>query len=110
MSHEPTDDFAAGRERVADAAAVVPVIDIAPFVFGDPAARRSVVAAVRHACEHIGFFVITGHGVPDEKIAAVFAHSRAFFARPLDEKMRIKRPAPGISRGYNSVAGQSLGA
>jgi isopenicillin N synthase-like dioxygenase len=109
MSHEPTDDFAAGRERVADAAAVVPVIDIAPFVFGDPAARRSVVAAVRHACEHIGFFVITGHGVPDEKIAAVFAHSRAFFARPLDEKMRIKRPAPGISRGYNSVAGQSLG-
>jgi hypothetical protein len=29
MSHEPIDDFAPGRERVADAAAVVPVIDIA---------------------------------------------------------------------------------
>ncbi|HZD28551.1 MAG TPA: 2-oxoglutarate and iron-dependent oxygenase domain-containing protein, partial [Xanthobacteraceae bacterium] len=94
---------------MADAAAVVPVIDIAPFICGDPAVRRTVVAAVRHACEHIGFFVITGHGVPDETIRAVFAHSRVFFAGPLDEKMRIKRPGPGISRGYNSVAGQSLG-
>jgi len=67
MWHEPTDDFAPGRDRVADAAAVVPVIDTAPFRFGDPAARRTVVAAVGHACEHVGFFVITGHGVPDAR-------------------------------------------
>jgi isopenicillin N synthase-like dioxygenase len=109
MSHEANDDFTPGRERVADAAVTVPVIDIAPFAHGDPAARRTLVAAVKHACEHVGFFVITGHGVPAEKIKAVFAESRAFFARPLDEKMRIKRPGPGISRGYNSLAGQSLG-
>lgn len=109
MSHEANDDFTPGRERVADAAVTVPVIDIAPFAHGDPAARRTVVAAVKHACEHVGFFVITGHGVPAEKIKAVFAESRAFFARPLEEKMRIKRPGPGISRGYNSLAGQSLG-
>jgi isopenicillin N synthase-like dioxygenase len=109
MLHEANADFTPGRERVADAAVTVPVIDIAPFAHGDPAARRTVVAAVKHACEHVGFFVITGHGVPAEKIKAVFAESRAFFARPLDEKMRIKRPGPGISRGYNSLAGQSLG-
>jgi hypothetical protein len=42
MSYEQTDDFAPGRDRVADAAAVVPVIDIAPFRSGDPAARRTV--------------------------------------------------------------------
>jgi isopenicillin N synthase-like dioxygenase len=109
MSHEANDDFTPGRERVADAAVAVPVIDIAPFARGDLAARRTVVAAVKHACEHVGFFVITGHAVPAEKIKAVFAESRGFFARPLDEKMRIKRPGPGISRGYNSLAGQSLG-
>jgi len=34
MSYEPTDDFAPGRDRVADAAAVVQVIDIMPFRFG----------------------------------------------------------------------------
>jgi isopenicillin N synthase-like dioxygenase len=109
MSHEANDDFTPGRERVADAAVTVPVIDIAPFAHSEVVARRTVVAAVKHACEHVGFFVITGHGVPAEKIKAVFAESRAFFARPLDEKMRIKRPGPGISRGYNSLAGQSLG-
>ena len=63
MSHDPTDDLAPGRDRVADAA-VVPVISTAPFRFGDPAARRTVVAAVGHACEHVGF---TGHGVPDAR-------------------------------------------
>ena len=63
MSHDPTDDFAPARDRVPDAA-VVPVIDTAPFRFGDPAARRTAVAAVEHACEHVGFFVITGHGLP----------------------------------------------
>ena len=109
MSHQANDDFTPGRERVADAAVAVPVIDIAPFAHGDLAARRAVVAAVKHACEHVGFFVITGHGVPAEKIKAIFAESRAFFARPLDEKMCIKRPGPGISRGYNSLAGPSLG-
>ena len=59
MSHEPTDDFAPGRDRGADAA-VVPVIDTAPFRFGDPAAQLTVVAAVGHACERVG---LTGHGV-----------------------------------------------
>ncbi len=107
MSYETTEDFL--RDRVADADAAVPVIDIAPFVHGDAAARRAVVAAVKRACEQVGFFVITGHEVPDDRIRAAFTQGRAFFHLPLDEKMRIKRPGPGISRGYNSLAGQSLG-
>jgi isopenicillin N synthase-like dioxygenase len=108
MSYEANDNFTPDRDRVADADAKVPVIDIAPFAHGDAAAREMVVAAVKRACEQVGFFVITGHDVPEETIRAAFAQGRAFFARPLDEKMRIKRPGPGISRGYNSLAGQSL--
>ena len=72
------------------------------------AARSAVVAAVKHACEHVGFFVITGHGVPAATIRSAFSNGRAFFTRPTEEKMRIKRPAPGVSRGYNSLADQSL--
>ena len=109
MSHQANDDFTPDRDRVADADAAVPIIDIAPFVHGDAAAREKVVATVKRACEQVGFFVITGHDVLQDKITAVFAEGRAFFAQPLDEKMRIKRPGPGISRGYNSLAGQSLG-
>jgi isopenicillin N synthase-like dioxygenase len=109
MSYETTSDFTPDRARVADSDAAVPVVDIAPFSNGGAAGRRNVVEAVKHACEHVGFFVITGHGVPNETISAVFTKGRAFFARPIAEKLRIQRPGPGISRGYNSLAGQSLG-
>jgi isopenicillin N synthase-like dioxygenase len=109
MSQQQTEDLVPARDRMADAGARVPVIDIAPFTTGDAAARRAVVEAVKDACERVGFFVITGHGVKDATIRAAFARGRAFFARPLEEKMRIRRPGPGISRGYNSLAAQSLG-
>jgi isopenicillin N synthase-like dioxygenase len=109
MSQPAAEDFVPDRNRVADADAVVPVIDISGFASGDAAARRAVVEATKAACERVGFFVIAGHGVDDAKVKSVFAHGRAFFARPLEEKMRIRRPGPGISRGYNGVAGQSLG-
>ncbi len=109
MSQQLTEDFMPDRDRMADAGARVPVIDIAGFTSGDAAARRAVVEAVRDACERVGFFVITGHGVDDAKLRAAFAQGRAFFARPIEEKMRIRRPGPGISRGYNSLAAQSLG-
>src|SRR5262245_58109554 len=103
MSQPASDDFVPDRQRVADADAVVPVIDIAGFATGEAAARDRVVRAVRAACERVGFFVITGHGVDDATIKSVFTQGRSFFARPVTEKMRIKRPGPGISRGYNGV-------
>jgi len=108
MAYETSTDFSPDRDRVADANASVPIIDVAPLANGDVQARRKVVAAVKQACEHVGFLVITGHGVPEATIRALFSESRAFFARPFEEKMRIKRPAPGVSRGYNRLAGQSL--
>jgi isopenicillin N synthase-like dioxygenase len=108
MANEANSDFTPDRERVADANAAVPVIDLSGFSTGSASERRHVVAAVKHACERVGFFVISGHGVSDAKIRAIFAEGRAFFALSVSEKMRIKRPGPGISRGYNSLAGQSL--
>jgi hypothetical protein len=36
MSHETSADLAPDRDRVANAIAAVPIIDIAPFVHGDP--------------------------------------------------------------------------
>src|SRR5579871_2050516 len=101
-------DFIPDRERAADAGATIPVIDISPFTGDDAVQRWRVVDAVKQACEHVGFFVIIGHGIDDAVVRAVFDSGRAFFARPRDQKMCIKRPGPGISRGYNGLAGQSL--
>jgi isopenicillin N synthase-like dioxygenase len=109
MMSDLATDFIPDRDRVADADAVVPVIKISGFSGNDSAARQSVIASVRQACERVGFFVITEHGVSDTAVWSIFANGRAFFARTREEKLRIKRPGPGISRGYNSLAEQSLG-
>jgi hypothetical protein len=55
MSHEASDDFASDRDRVAGTDAAVAIIGIAPFVHGDAAARKMAVAAVKRACEQVGF-------------------------------------------------------
>ncbi len=69
----------------------VPLIDIAPF---DAGGSDAVAAAVRAACETIGFFLITGHGVPDEVIARVRRSSRAFFDLPEKDRNRVAETGP----------------
>ena len=108
MNEKIAGDFTPDRDRVADAGAEIPIIDISNFSAGDEKARAAIVDEVRDACERVGFLVITGHGVPEDKIARTFKAARAFFAKPSEYKQRIKRPGPGISRGYNGPASQSL--
>ena len=60
----------------------VPVIDLAPWFGGDEAGRAAVAAEVDAALQSAGFFLITGHGVPDDLRARVRAEARAFFALP----------------------------
>ena len=57
----------------------VPVIDIAPFLGGDRDGKARVAAEVKQACEDIGFFVITGHGVDPALTKATYDISRRFF-------------------------------
>ena len=66
----------------------VPVIDLAPWFGGDEAARAAVAAEVDAALQSVGFFLISGHGVPDELRARVRAEARAFFALPAGTKQR----------------------
>jgi isopenicillin N synthase-like dioxygenase len=48
-----------------------------------------VVEQVGAACERIGFFTITNHGVPAEVIEGAWGAARAFFDRPEAEKMAL---------------------
>ena len=81
-------------------AAAVPVIDIGPYLAGDPAGRREVAHAVDDACCDIGFLVITGHGVPQAAIDAVYGTTAAFFALPLEEKMAVASPHGDPFHGF----------
>jgi isopenicillin N synthase-like dioxygenase len=88
--------------------AAVPVIDISPWRGGDAAARCALAAEVDRTCREIGFMVISGHGVDPDLIAAVESLSRTFFDLPLEEKMRIVRPAPDVTRGYQPLKAEVL--
>jgi isopenicillin N synthase-like dioxygenase len=79
---------------------VVPIIDIAPWATGDPANRDRVAAEVDAACCEIGFFLITGHGVDPGLLARMDAVTRAFFARPDDEKQHWASPTGNTYRGW----------
>ena len=62
----------------------VPVIDIAPWLDGTD--RASVARQVDAALQSVGFFLVTGHGVPTSARDAVRAASRTFFGLPASEK------------------------
>lgn len=86
----------------------VPVIDIAPYLEGTPEGKRQVAEEVGRACEDIGFITIVGHGIPKELIEETYRVSREFFDLPLDEKMKVVRPAPDQVRGYSPVGDEGL--
>jgi isopenicillin N synthase-like dioxygenase len=87
----------------------VPVIDIGPFLSGDPAGARAVAEAVREACEGIGFFTVTGHRVPESTIDRLYSDARVFFGLPLDEKLRIRKPEGTYSKGYTAMGVKTVG-
>ena len=60
----------------------IPVIDIAALVKGSPEEARAAAKALGDACRDVGFFYVSGHGVPSDLIARVFAMSAGFFAAP----------------------------
>ena len=66
----------------------VPVIDLTPWFGADEAARAVVAAEVDAALQSVGFFLISGHGVPEDLRVRVRAQARAFFALPAGVKGR----------------------
>jgi isopenicillin N synthase-like dioxygenase len=79
-----------------------PVVDIAAFcrAGASPAERAAVVDRIAEACETIGFFAVSGHGVPRPAIDGLINAAYEFFALPLDEKLAVRRPRPEQNRGY----------
>jgi isopenicillin N synthase-like dioxygenase len=81
----------------------IPIIDFAPMLGADPAAKRALAAELRHACTEIGFFYITNHGVPQALIDATFAQCPSFFGLPDEAKMRIHVRHSTNNSGYTPL-------
>ena len=83
----------------------LPIIDISPFVSGGPmAARTKVAEALRRACIDVGFFYLSGHGIPSGELDEAIAWGHRFFELPLEIKMRFRSAGPAET-GFVRVGG-----
>ena len=69
----------------------IPVLDLAPYLSGQPGAQERLARQLCHALENIGFYFIKGHGVPQSLIDAAFAATARFHAQPLNNKLKLQR-------------------
>jgi isopenicillin N synthase-like dioxygenase len=86
----------------------VPLIDVAGLAAPDEAARRDVAAALGAACRGPGFFLATGHGIPETARADLFAAARAVFALPPPAKAALSIRHSPHNRGYVGLAEEQL--
>lgn len=77
----------------------IPLINFEPFLNGSQEDRFRVAKEITHACETIGFFYITGHGISEDLRARMFNHSFEFFRMPYDEKEK-SRATQDWNRGW----------
>ncbi len=80
----------------------LPVVDLR----ADPAALRRRLGQVAH---EVGFFYLTGHGVPEPLISRVLDTARRFFALPQADKDAIAMVNSPHFRGYTRLGGELTG-
>ena len=84
----------------------IPVIDLGPYLAGEPGALDRTARELPFALTEIGFYFVINHGVPQAKIAATFDQVRRFHAQPLDAKLALKLNKH--STGYLPMRGNTL--
>lgn len=84
----------------------VPVIDLGPYLRGEPGALEKTAQALGEASESLGFYFVGGHGVEQSLIDRVFDATERFHALPLEKKLSVI-VADGKIVGYLPPGGQT---
>ena len=79
----------------------VPIVDVS-------AEPDAVGADLDEICRTVGFFQISGHGIPDDLAGLAWTMATKFFDLPLEDKLRVARPGPDYPYGYMPLASESL--
>lgn len=109
-SHDSADprferyDSRFGVER--EALTKLALIDLSAFVENRTREERVQVAhRLRQTCIDIGFFYLTGHGIPQSEFDELVAWSHRFFELPAIEKMKLHASNNPERLGYVAVGG-----
>ena len=68
----------------------IPILDVAPFLAGEPGATARLAAQLRWAFQHVGFYYLRGHGIDRALIADTFAAAAKLHALPMEQKLALK--------------------
>ena len=92
----------------------IPVLDASDWFDGAaPAARDALAAQLREASTEVGFYSLTGHGVPSDVIGSAFDAVQQFHSLPLDAKLALAMDRPDWpvkGAGYLPVMNRKLPA
>jgi isopenicillin N synthase-like dioxygenase len=83
----------------------LPIVDLATAT-GSVGERAELLEHLRTAAHDLGFFYVTGHGIPVEVQQNLFSATRAFFSLPEDTRREISNLRSPQFRGYTSLASE----
>ncbi|AUG76407.1 oxidoreductase [Kitasatospora sp. MMS16-BH015] len=86
----------------------LPVVDLS-LADGTPADRARLHETLRHAATEVGFFQLTGHGVPAAEQAELAEAMRAFFALPEADRLAVSNLNSPHYRGYTRTGDERTG-
>lgn len=82
----------------------LPIVNLA----GGNSVDTRIADEIGKAAREVGFFFVTGHGIPNTLIEEVFSESAHFFALPEAEKEKQSIRLSPHNRGYVAMKGESL--
>lgn len=68
----------------------IPILDLGPYLAGEPGALEKAAAELRYIGENIGFHYIRNHGIAQALIDRTFEQAKRFHAQPLEAKLKVK--------------------
>jgi len=81
---------------------IVSVINLQDYLSGDAARKAAFVQQLGKAYESIGFVAVEGHGIKEATISRFYQLVEAFFALPLETKLKYEKPELAGQRGYTA--------
>jgi isopenicillin N synthase-like dioxygenase len=84
----------------------IAVVDIGPYLEGQPGALERTARELRIALTQIGFYFIVNHGVPEALIRDAYREAARFHSQPLDKKMEVRIDRHNV--GYLPMRGDTL--
>ncbi len=87
---------------------LLPIIDISPLHSENRDEWQPVIRQIDQACRELGFFYVTGHGIPQTQFDQIESMANALFAQPLAAKQAISIENSANHRGWGRLSAEKL--